>query len=87
MRGIGPKVVELLDKTGIKTPEQLKAIGAMEAYLQILEKTDYKPHIGLLFALVGAVEDRDWKEVAQNDKARLEAEIEGLREMGIIAND
>jgi len=80
--GIGPKVVGLLEDVGIGTPEILKEVGAMEAYLRIVEN-GYSPHLALLYALVGAVEDRDWRDVAQKDKARLTAELEVLKDMGV----
>lgn len=81
LRGIGPRVANLLRQVGVETPEKLKEIGAMEAYLRIIE-TGYTQHIALLYALVGAVENRDWRDVAQKDKARLQAELEGLKEIG-----
>lgn len=85
LQGIGPKVAELLVASGIETPEHLKEVGAMEAYLRIIETGGSIPHLALLYALVGAVENRHWNEVAQNDKARLKAELEGLQEMGVMA--
>ena len=85
LQGIGPKVAMMLVTSGIETPEQLKEVGAMEAYLRIIEAGLSIPHLSLLYALVGAVENRHWNEVAQNNKARLRAELEGLLEMGVLA--
>ncbi len=82
LQGIGPRVVGLLEAVGIDSPEKLTEVGAMEAYLRIVE-TGYSPHLALLYALVGAVEDRDWRDVAQKDKARLTAELEVLQDMGV----
>lgn len=84
LRSIGPKVADLLFQSGIKTPAELRKLGAIEAYLQILEKTNFHANILLLYSLVSAIENRDWNEVAQNDKARLKAELEGLQEIGIL---
>lgn len=81
MQGIGPKCDSLLRQVGISSPDQLRQLGAMEAYCRIIEETHFKPHIGLLFALVGAVENHSWQDVAQKDKARLRAELEGLKEI------
>jgi len=81
MQGIGPKCDSLLRQVGIFSPDDLCQLGAMEAYCRIIEETNFKPHIALLYALVGAVEDRSWLEVAQTDKARLHAELEGLHEL------
>jgi len=56
----------------------------MEAYFKIMEETDCKEHIAYLYTFVGAIENRDWREVAQTEKARLTAELEGLKEAGIF---
>ena len=85
LKGIGTKVAAWLIQADIKTASQLRSLGAIEAYLQILEKTDFRANILLLYSLVGAIEDRDWNEVALNDKARLKSELEGLLEIGVIA--
>lgn len=81
LRSIGPRCQDLLQQVGINTPKQLRELGAMEAYLRIIEETDFKPYIGLLYALVSAIENRDWYDVAQTDKARLKAELEGIQEL------
>lgn len=84
MQGIGPKCDSLLRQVGICSPDDLRQLGAMEAYCRIIEETDFTPHIALLYALVGAVEDRSWQEVAHTDKARLRAELEGLKELNSL---
>jgi len=84
LKGIGPKCAERLNQIGIETVAQFREIGAMEAYLKIMEDTDCKEHIAYLYTFVGALEDRDWREVAKNEKARLAAELEGLKESGIF---
>lgn len=86
LQGIGPKVAAWLTQAGITNAAELRELGAVEAYLHILEKTNFRANILLLYSLVGAIEGRDWNEVAQNDKARLHAELEGLQEIGIIKN-
>ena len=87
LKGIGPRVADWLTQAGITTSIELRELGAVEAYLQVLEKTDFRANILLLYSLVGAIEDRDWNEVAQNDKARLNAELEGLLEIGVITKN
>ena len=81
LRGIGPKVATWLQQAGIETAQQLAELGAVEAYLQVIEKTDFQPNVCLLYSLVGALEDRDWLDVAHNDKARLLSELEGYADM------
>ncbi len=79
--GLGPRCEQLLNAVDIKTPETLRKVGPIEAYCRIIEETNFTAHITLLYALVGAVEKRSWLDVAKTDKARLRAELEGLREM------
>ena len=81
LKGIGPRCQALLNQVGIFTAEELREVGAIEAYLRIIEETEFSAHIALLYALVGAVEDRHWQEVAQTEKVRLRAELEGLQEL------
>jgi len=80
LKGIGPRCQSLLNQVGIHTVAELRQVGAVEAYLRIIEETDFSANIALLYALVGAVEDRHWQEVAQTEKVRLRAELEGLEE-------
>ena len=80
LKGIGPRCLSLLNQVGIHTVAELRQVGAVEAYLRIIEETDFSAHLALLYALVGAVEDRHWQEVAQTEKVRLRAELEGLQE-------
>lgn len=81
MQGIGPRCVQLLNEVGIHKPQELREIGAMEAYLRIIEETSFKAHIALLYALIGAVENRSWLDIAKTEKAMLRAELEGLKEI------
>ena len=81
LKGIGPRCDEMLKSVGIKTAEDLLNTGAIEAYCRIIEETNFKANIALLYSLVGAIENRSWLDVAANDKARLRAEIEGLNEI------
>lgn len=53
---IGPKVAENLEKIGITTPEQLREMGAEEAFLRIRARVDSTACLHQLEALAGAVE-------------------------------
>lgn len=79
--GLGVRCEQLLCAVGIKTPAVLRKVGPIEAYCRIIEETHFTAHISLLYALVGAVENRSWLDVAKTDKVRLRSELEGLREM------
>lgn len=87
LRGIGPKVEQWLHSVDIDSYEKLKELGAIEAYLLIVERTEFNANIALLYSLVGAIEDRDWQEVARNDKARLRMELEGYAQWNEYYDD
>jgi len=65
LKGIGPRCQALLNQVGIFTAEELREVGAIEAYLRIIEETEFSA----------------WQEVAQTEKVRLRAELEGLQEL------
>ena len=53
---IGPKLAENLEKAGIETPDQLRELGAEEAFLRIRTQVDETAPINQLEALAGAAE-------------------------------
>ncbi len=63
LRGLGPKSAAQLHQVGVGNPQQLIDLGAVQAYLRLKEQCG--AGLNFLYALVGAIEDRDWREVAQ----------------------
>ena len=53
---IGPKLAENLEKAGIETPDQLRELGAEEAFLRIRTQVDETACLHELEALAGAAE-------------------------------
>lgn len=51
---IGNKLTEKLEKAGISTPDQLRAVGAEEAFLRIRAQVDPTACLHQLEALAGA---------------------------------
>ena len=79
--GLGPKSLQVLKLIGVESRQQLVALGAIEAYQQIQRLNgDFKPSLNLLYALVRAIEQRDWREVAKQEKTRLLTELEAAKE-------
>lgn len=84
LRGLGPKSRQALARVGLDTPEKLREVGAIEAYLLLKQQSrDFKPSLNFLYALVGALEDRDWRDVAKNDKTRLLIELDAASDYAL----
>lgn len=87
LRGLGPRSEEQLKRIGITTADELRSVGAVAAFIALSEETDSKPSLNLLYALVGALEERDWRDVAREDRASLLAALEGHRELQQLFDD
>lgn len=87
LKGLGLKTEQQLIEVGIHNAEQLREVGAVEAYLRLKNKSDVNPSLNFLYALVGAIEDRHWLNIAQNEKMQLLMELEGYAELGRILEE
>ncbi|WP_157991345.1 TfoX/Sxy family DNA transformation protein [Caldimonas tepidiphila] len=69
-RGLGPKSRAWLAQAGVHTSAQLRVADAVELYLRIRRE---QPGVGmnLLYALIGAQEDRPWQEIARERRLEL----------------
>lgn len=67
--------MEMLAQTGIVSEKQLRALGSVSAFLAV-KRAGYSPSLNLLWALEGALSDRDWKEVARKDRLTLLTQLE-----------
>lgn len=70
LANIGPKLTAQLNAVGITTPEELKALGAKEAWLRI-KAIDSSACLMRLSALEGAVRGIRWHELDKGTKAEL----------------
>lgn len=75
MRGLGSYSVQLLEQVGIGTPQALRAVGAVDAYERLV-RAGLPVSLNMLWALEGALSDRDWREVAREDRTALLAELD-----------
>jgi DNA transformation protein and related proteins len=70
LRGLGAKSEAALRHIGVSTPAQLQALGAVAAYARLVQAG--QPHnLNMLWALEGAITQRDWKDVARTERLRL----------------
>ena len=76
---LGPKSTEWLTKAGIATVDELRSRGSVEAFLDV-EELGFKPSLNLLYALEGAMTDRHWQTVRQEEGGELLLRLEMARE-------
>ena len=87
LKGLGPKSEKSLIKIGITTPAELNKVGAVRAYLRLKKESSVQPSLNFLYAMVGALENEHWIDIAKNEKGRLLMELEGYRELEDILKE
>ena len=70
LRNIGPKGAAWLRQVGLRTHEDLKETGAVEAFMRV-KRAGFKPSLNLLYALEGALLDCHWQEVPEQRRTEL----------------
>ena len=75
---IGPKLTENLEKIGVTTPEQFRALGAEEAFIRIRAQVDPAACLHQLEALAGAAEGVKKSLLSPERKAELKTWYRGL---------
>lgn len=70
IRNIGPKSMAWLRQTGIRTLDELKAAGALPAYVRI-KRAGFKPSLNLLYAMEGAILGCHWQELPAERRSEL----------------
>ena len=70
LRNIGPKSMAWLRQTGVRTLDDLKAVGALSAYVRV-KRAGFKPSLNLLYALEGAILDCHWQEIPDLRRSEL----------------
>jgi DNA transformation protein len=87
LKGLGPKSEKCLNEIGIFTEEQLRELGAVETFIRLKKECSIKPSLNFLYAIVGALENAHWANVAKSEKGRLLMELEGYRELKEILKE
>lgn len=78
LKNLGPKSMEMLAKAGIHSVDDLQRLGAVVAYART-KAVCPKASLNLLWALEGALTGRDWKLVAETDRASLLMALEDVQ--------
>ena len=66
-----------LEQIGVTSTSQLRARDPFDVYAQ-LKAVDKSVSLNMLYGLIAAVEDRDWREVARTDKTRILMRLDDL---------
>lgn len=77
LKNLGSASEKMLQKAGIDTEAQLQKLGSVAAYHAVV-KAGAKPSLNLLWALEGALTQRDWKEIAREERMSLLLALEEL---------
>lgn len=70
LRNVGPASRQMLRAAGIESEEQLRTLGAVQAYVAV-KRTCGKASLNLLWALEGALTGKPWRVVAREDRTGL----------------
>jgi hypothetical protein len=70
LRNLGPASAQLLQEAGIASVARLRRLGAVAAWQRVRARHP-RASLNLLWALEGALTDRDWQEVARTERTRL----------------
>ncbi|MDT9000158.1 TfoX/Sxy family DNA transformation protein [Paucibacter sp. APW11] len=76
-RGLGPKSQAQLAGLGISTPDQLAAADVYELYAR-LKAAWPGASLNLLYALIGAQEDCDWREIARERRTEILLRLDAM---------
>ncbi|HVR80486.1 MAG TPA: TfoX/Sxy family protein [Luteimonas sp.] len=75
LRNIGPKSAAWLRQVGLRSREDLEAVGTIDAFMRV-KRAGFKPSLNLLYALEGALHDCHWQEVPEQRRSELVAAAE-----------
>lgn len=77
LRNLGPRSSMCLERAGVRNRQQLRSLGAVSAYRRAI-LAGARPNLNLLWALQGAIQKRDWRQISDAEKATLLLELEDL---------
>ena len=78
IRNLGPAYEEACARAGIHSAEELRALGADEAYARLL-KTGSRPHFIGYYVLVMGLQGRPWNDCKGDEKKALRARFDAIK--------
>ena len=79
LRNIGRQSAIMLAEAGIRTLDELEALGAVKAYARVKALRPAFASLNLLWALAAGLEDRDWRDLSADEKDVLLRQLKILR--------
>lgn len=77
LRGLGPKSLAQLAALGIRSAEQLRSQDAFSVYARV-KAVWPGASLNLLYALIGAQEDLDWRTVARERRTEILLRLDAM---------
>jgi len=71
----------MLLAAGVDSPGRLQELGAVAAYLQVVD-AGLEPSLNLLWAMAGALADCDWRQLPPGQRGKLLLELDQRRDAG-----
>lgn len=81
IRNLGPTSARWLREAGVRTQQDLNRLGAIAAF-QLVREQQPGASLNLLWALAAAIDNRDWRDITDREKAELRAMVENLSTEG-----
>jgi DNA transformation protein and related proteins len=78
--GLGPVTEGWLAEAGIRTVQELRAIGPVEAYRRLKFMMPRQVNLNALYALEAALRGYHWLDLPQDVKAALQREAQAINE-------
>lgn len=73
---LGTKTVQMLAEVSILNEEDLRYLGAPQAYVRMKLQFGNRLNRNALHALYGAIEGKDWRELTSQEKDALDLAVE-----------
>jgi DNA transformation protein and related proteins len=77
LKGLGPRSEEMLPQVGIHNADDLLAADPYEIYKR-LKATVPGTSINALYAIIGAIEDRNWQDIKRERKGEILMRLEDM---------
>ncbi len=85
IRNVGPKSAAWLRQVGVRTIDDLRRVGPIEAFMKV-KRAGFRPSLNLLYAMQGALDDCHWADLSEEVKASLVLAAESAETANPIKN-